>query len=104
MLRWDYPYILLLTYRGPYALLSFMKTTPRADTVSFSVKGQVVIPRWLRQEYDIEKGTRAIVYSEGDHIVLKPVTARFIRGLRGSLKGTRAWEVFRQERKKEREL
>jgi bifunctional DNA-binding transcriptional regulator/antitoxin component of YhaV-PrlF toxin-antitoxin module len=64
----------------------------------------VVIPRWLRKEFGIEEGTRAMVYPEEDHIVVKPVTARFIRSLRGSLKGTGAWEVFLQERKKEREL
>lgn len=81
-----------------------MKTTQRNDAVFFSVKGQVVIPRWLRKEFEIEEGTRALVYPEGDHIALKPVTPKYIRSLRGSLKGTKAMEVFLNERKREREL
>ena len=37
-----------------------MKTTHKTDTIHFTVKGQVVIPRWLRKEFDIEAGTRAL--------------------------------------------
>lgn len=81
-----------------------MKTTIRNDAVLFSVKGQVVIPRWLRKEYHIEEGTRAIVYPEGDHIVVKPITARFIKSLRGSLKGSKAMAVMMEERGHEREF
>jgi len=81
-----------------------MKATQQADAVSFSVKGQVVIPRWLRKEYDIEDGTRAMVYSEGDHIVLKPLTAKHYRNLRGSLKGTGVLKTLADDRKREREL
>ncbi len=81
-----------------------MKTAQKNDAVLFSVKGQVVIPRWLRKEFEIEEGTRALVYPEGDHIALKPVTARYFRRLRGSLKGTKAMEIFLNERKREREL
>ena len=64
----------------------------------------MVIPRRLRKEYGIEEGTRAVVYPEGDHIAVKPITARFIRGLRGSLKGSKAMETLMDERKREREL
>ena len=39
-----------------------MKATHRTDTIHFTVKGQVVIPRWLRKEFEIEEGTRAYVY------------------------------------------
>ena len=40
-----------------------MTTATKSDTVYFSVKGQVVIPRWLRREFEIEEGTRAYVQS-----------------------------------------
>lgn len=65
-----------------------MKATkrPRNDAISFSVKGQVVIPRWLRREYDIEEGTRAIVTATDEGILLKPVTRRTIAQLHGILK------------------
>lgn len=58
----------------------------RPEIVYFSVKGQVVIPRRLRREFEIENGTRALVYAEGDKIVLKPMTARNVRAVRGLLK------------------
>ena len=81
-----------------------MSETPRTDTVSFTVKGQIVIPRWLRKDFEIDEGTRAVVYKQDDHIVLKPLTAQHYRRLRGSLKGTKAMEVFMSERKRERDL
>ena len=79
-------------------------SAPKTATVSFTTKGQIVIPRWLRQDFDIEEGTRAVVYKDNDHIVLKPLTAQHYRRLRGSLKGTKAMEVFVSERKRERDL
>ncbi len=81
-----------------------MITTLKTDTVNFGAKGQVVIPRRLRKEFEIEEGTKAQVYEENGHIVLKPITAKFIKSLRGSLKGTKAMEVFMAERKRERDL
>jgi AbrB family looped-hinge helix DNA binding protein len=81
-----------------------MSKTNRADTVLFTTKGQIVIPQWLRKDFEISAGTRAVVYKEGDHIVLKPLTASHYRQLRGSLKGTKAMEVFMTERKRERDL
>ncbi len=81
-----------------------MITTLKTDTVNFGAKGQVVIPRRLRKEFEIEEGTKAQVYEENGNIILKPITAKFIKSLRGSLKGTKAMEVFMAERKREREL
>jgi AbrB family looped-hinge helix DNA binding protein len=60
-----------------------MKVTPEVESVSFSVKGQVVIPRRLRKEFEIEEGTRAYVIATPEGILIKPVTSKFIRSLRG---------------------
>jgi AbrB family looped-hinge helix DNA binding protein len=81
-----------------------MKTTPKTDTIRFTDKGEMVIPRWLRKELDIEAGTRALVYREGDAIVLKPITPRHIRNLRGFLKGSGILKALIDDRKREREL
>jgi AbrB family looped-hinge helix DNA binding protein len=81
-----------------------MKNTHRTDTIYFTVKGQVVIPKWLRKEFEIEEGTRALVYQEGDRIVLKPITPQHIKRLRGSLKGTGVLQALMADRKREREL
>jgi AbrB family looped-hinge helix DNA binding protein len=63
-----------------------MNTTGSSDAVWFTTKGQVVIPRRLRQQFHIEDGTKAIVEATEDGILLKPVTAVTIRRLRGILK------------------
>jgi AbrB family looped-hinge helix DNA binding protein len=81
-----------------------MITTHKMETVNFGTKGQVVIPRRLRREFEIEEGTRASVTSTPEGILLKPITRAYIKSLRGSLKGTKAMETFMAERKREREL
>jgi AbrB family looped-hinge helix DNA binding protein len=81
-----------------------MNVVTKQETVCFSIKGQVVIPRRLRREFEIEEGTRAYVESTPEGILIKPVTARFIRSLRGSLKGTKAMDTFMAERRRERDL
>jgi AbrB family looped-hinge helix DNA binding protein len=81
-----------------------MKTTPKTGEARFSVNGRVAIPRWLRDELGIEGGTCALVYQEGDTIVLKPITPRHIRDLRGSLKGSGVLKSLMDGRKREREM
>jgi AbrB family looped-hinge helix DNA binding protein len=81
-----------------------MKTLSKTDLIRFTVKGQVVIPNWLRKQFDIEEGTRALVYQDGDAIVLKPITPRQIRSLRGSLKGSGVLKSLMDDRNREREI
>ncbi len=76
-----------------------MDSTSKTGTVTFTGNGRVIIPRWLRKDFEINEGTRAVVYKQNDHIVLKPLTAQHYRRLRGSLKGTKAMDVFMSERK-----
>ena len=51
-----------------------MDSATKSDTVYFSIKGQVVIPRWLRRQFEIEEGTRAHVMATPQGILIKPVT------------------------------
>lgn len=55
-----------------------MKTTIPSETVRFTTKGQVVIPKRLRKLFLIEDGTRAIVSATEDGIFLKPMSAVMI--------------------------
>lgn len=73
-----------------------MSSTQKTDTVSFTVKGQIVIPQWLRKDFEIGEGTRAVVYKQDDHIVLKPLTAAAIKGARGVLKKKPGEKPLRQ--------
>ena len=85
-----------------------MKTTTKNDTVWFTTKGQVVIPVWLRRQFQIEEGTRAIVTATHDGILLKPVTKHAINRLRGILKRKPGAQPFAEEwaehQKQEKEL
>ena len=65
-----------------------------------STKGQVVIPAELRQQMGLENGTQMAVEQRGDTIILRPITAAFIRSLRGSTKGAGA--VREREHRKDR--
>lgn len=85
-----------------------MNVALKAESVCFSVKGQVVIPRRLRKEFEIEEGTRAVVEATPDGILLKPITAASIRRLRGILKrppgGPTLAEEMAEHKRGEKEL
>ena len=63
-----------------------MNTITKTDSVWFTTKGQVVIPAWLRKQFHIEDGTKAVVQATPEGILLKPVTAALIKHGRGILK------------------
>ena len=63
-----------------------MNVTIKTDSVWFTTKGQVVIPAWLRKEFHIEDGTKAVVQATPEGILLKPVTAALIKRGRGIIK------------------
>lgn len=81
-----------------------MQTTRKAESIRLDVKRNVTIPMWLCGERGIEKGTRAFVCREDDAILLKPITAGYIRKLRGSLKGSGLLKSLMDGRNREREL
>jgi AbrB family looped-hinge helix DNA binding protein len=63
-----------------------MNATIKLDSVWFTTKGQVVIPAWLRKQFHIEDGTKAVVQATPEGILLKPVTAALINRGRGIIK------------------
>ena len=83
-----------------------MANTTTPETVSFTVKGQIVIPRRIRREFEIENGTKAVVQTTPDGILLKPITGAAIKRARGVLKRKPGEKPLRQwwsEYKKEEE-
>lgn len=68
-----------------------------------STKGQIVIPAELRQALKIGPGTEVTMHREGDTIVLRPVTADFVRSLRGCLgRGKSLGQIREREHRRER--
>ena len=74
-----------------------MNVKSKPDSVWFTTKGQIVIPAWLRREFHIENGTRAVVQSTPEGILLKPVTKHAISRLRGILKRKPGGKPFAEE-------
>ena len=71
--------------------------TSTSDSVWFTTKGQVVIPARIRREFHIENGTRAIVLSTPEGILLKPVTKQSIARGYGLLKRKSGGKSFAAE-------
>ncbi|RMD57789.1 AbrB/MazE/SpoVT family DNA-binding domain-containing protein [Candidatus Parcubacteria bacterium] len=93
---------LLLTYSISVSSI-FLEMTTKAESVRFSSKGQVVIPRRLRKEFEIEEGTRAFVEATPEGILIRPLTARFIRGLRGKYRDLPLLETLKAMKEKEKD-
>lgn len=85
-----------------------MNSETQTDSVQFTTKGQVVIPAWLRREYQIEDGTKCVVQATEEGILLKPVTRRAIERGFGLLKRKAGGKSFAAEwaehKKREKEL
>jgi AbrB family looped-hinge helix DNA binding protein len=85
-----------------------MSTTSKTDAVWFTTKGQIVIPAWLRKQFHIENGTKAVVEATPDGILLKPVTSWAIERGYGLLKRKSGGKAFAEEwaehKRAEREL
>jgi len=72
-------------------------TISKSDSVWFTTKGQVVIPAWLRREFHIEDGTKAVVQATAEGILLKPVTRHAIERGFGMLKRKPGDKPFAEE-------
>lgn len=68
-----------------------------------SSDGRVVIPARLRRRLGIKKGTLVSFLEDNGRLILQPITRGFIASLKGSLKGSGAYDYLMAERKRERE-
>lgn len=59
-------------------------------------KGQVVIPKELRDEFGIEPGDEVIFWVHGDHLALRPTSHQ--RPLRGRFLGSTLTDELERER------
>lgn len=63
-------------------------------------KGQVVIPKELRDELGIEPGDEVSFWRHGDHVAVRPTAHR--RPLRGRFEGSQLVEALAAERDSDR--
>ncbi|HYG25102.1 MAG TPA: AbrB/MazE/SpoVT family DNA-binding domain-containing protein [Verrucomicrobiae bacterium] len=85
-----------------------MSAAIKTGAVWFTTKGQVVIPAWLRKQFHIEDGTKAVVQATPEGILLKPITAALIKQGRGILKRKPTDKPFAEDwaehKKRERDI
>ena len=74
------------------------------ETITFTTKGQVVIPVAIRRKFGIEEGTKCVITSDEQGIFIRPITKTSIHGLRGSLKHLPLVEALNEDRNIERAL
>ena len=79
-----------------------MNAPTKPESVHFSIKGQVVIPRHLRKEFEIEAGTRAYVEATPQGILIRPVTPKFVRSLRGKYQHLPLMETLAEIKREEK--
>jgi AbrB family looped-hinge helix DNA binding protein len=63
-------------------------------------KGQVVIPKDLRDEFGIEPGDEVVFWRDGDHVAVRAV--RGARPLRGRFAGRRLVDTLEADRAADR--
>ena len=66
-------------------------------TTTVSSKGQIVIPRHLREKHRLTSGVRLQIAETDEGLVLSPIK----RALRGSAKGTNALTQHLEEHRRE---
>ncbi|MBW2073058.1 MAG: AbrB/MazE/SpoVT family DNA-binding domain-containing protein [Deltaproteobacteria bacterium] len=66
-------------------------------------KGQVVIPKWLRDKYGIHPATKVRWLEREEGILLIPESEDPIIAARGMLKGTGILKAYQREKKLEKE-
>lgn len=65
-------------------------------------KGQIVIPKKLREKYDIAPSTRIRWISKDDGLLLVPETEDAIKAARGMFQGTGLLKAYMKDKKLEK--
>ena len=71
----------------------------RTEVTALSSKGQIVLPKTLRDTMSLETGCKFLILTDGENILLKPVQEPNIKEFDKLIKESKAWakEVRMQE-------
>lgn len=61
------------------------------EIASMSSKGQIVLPKKIRNSMDIHEGTKFIVITDGDNILLKPIQEPSLKEFDVVMSESRKW-------------
>ena len=61
------------------------------EVTSVSSKGQVVLPKTIRDALSLDTGSKLIVVTDGDNILLKPIIAPDINEFDSLMKESQKW-------------
>ena len=61
------------------------------DVTAISSKGQVVIPKNIRDSLELMPGTRMIIFTDGNNILLKPLEQPNINEFRDLMDSANQW-------------
>lgn len=89
-----------MSYRKAFGLCSPRLVILVSMTRRVGQKGQVVIPKELRDQLGIKPGDEVSFWLEGDHVAVRPHLLR--RPLRGRFAGTALSQELLAERRRER--
>jgi antitoxin PrlF len=80
----------ILLVRFSYKEESIM-TQYLTDVTSVSTKGQVVLPKSIRDSLTLQSGTKLLVVSDGQSIILKPIEMPDISEFQGLMEAAASW-------------
>lgn len=66
-----------------------MKTV--AEVTSMSSKGQIVLPKKIRSRMNLQEGTKFIVITDGENILLKPIREPSLDEFDALMKESQKW-------------
>ena len=61
------------------------------DVTTVSSKGQVVLPKAIRDSLQIDAGTKLMVFSDGNSILLKPIPQPDLAEFKAMMNAASAW-------------
>ena len=62
-----------------------------AEITSVSSKGQVVLPKAIRDEMDLDTGSKLVIFTDRKNILLKPITMPDLSEFESLMKESKKW-------------
>ena len=62
-----------------------------AEITSVSSKGQVVLPKAIRDEMNLDTGSKLVIFTDGKNILLKPITMPDLSEFESLMKESKKW-------------